>query len=145
MPPKYVCIDTLHHDLHTGTVNALAGRLTHRFQKRLHEHPNTQTLQLLEEPRVRRLRKNSSLAVQLPSLNTDNNVLIIRLFLLRIIFLWEYLSLSNLKKVCVEHCALHSQHSFMLSFFCTKPLCTLKNNILNSRRFTLNLPLSASM
>ena len=53
--PQYVIGGTLNYDIHIETVDALTRRLIRRFRKRLHEHPNTQTLQLLEELPVRRL------------------------------------------------------------------------------------------
>ena len=36
--PQYVSKDTLYHDIQIETVNALARKLTRRFEKRLHEH-----------------------------------------------------------------------------------------------------------
>ena len=53
----YISNETLHRDLQIETVDELARKMTTRFEARLHRHPNTLALQLLEEPETRRLRR----------------------------------------------------------------------------------------
>jgi len=61
--PFYVTNEVLHSDLQLETVEELARRLTRRYEKRLHQHPNTLALQLLEDPSIRRLKKRMPLDI----------------------------------------------------------------------------------
>ena len=53
----YVSNETIHRDLRVETIDELAQKLTTRFEAQLHKHPETLALQLLEDPKIRRLRR----------------------------------------------------------------------------------------
>lgn len=53
----YIRNDVIHYDLRIETVAEVAGRLARSYEKRLHEHPNSEVLQLLEFPATRRLKR----------------------------------------------------------------------------------------
>ncbi len=61
--PYYITNATLHNDLQIETVRELVKRFTQRFENRMHEHPNTLALQLLEDPPLRRLKRRMPLDV----------------------------------------------------------------------------------
>ena len=55
--PFFVTNETLRKDLQIETVRELIKRFTRRFEKRLHRHSNTQTIQLLEDLPIRSLMR----------------------------------------------------------------------------------------
>lgn len=54
--PWYLTNQQIHHDMALETVMEIATRETTKYIKRLHNHPNTEALTLLEDPPIQRLK-----------------------------------------------------------------------------------------
>ncbi len=55
--PWFIRNDSLHSDLQLEIVKQLIARLANSYKKRLHQHPNTLAIQLLEAPPIIRLHR----------------------------------------------------------------------------------------
>ncbi len=53
----YIQNETLQHNLQINTVRAVAQRYASSYERRPHKHPSTLAIRLLENPKVRRLKR----------------------------------------------------------------------------------------
>ena len=64
--PWYIRNDYLHQDLRVETAKQIIGKLATSYEKRLHRHPNTLAIRLLEALPVSRLKRKTPVDLVAP-------------------------------------------------------------------------------